>query len=81
MISKEKFDLLQAEAVSYRKIFSELEKLYTQIGEGLYGTVDARAREAFREELDAARSVALRYDILLERPLEAEPTGDRFSSG
>jgi hypothetical protein len=81
MTLKEKSDLLQAEVVSYRKIFSELEKEYAKIEAGRYGPVDIRAREALREELDAARSVALRYDILLERAPEKREAGNRFSLG
>jgi hypothetical protein len=81
MNPKEKLDLLQAEVVSYRKVFSELEKLYVQITEGLYGPVDERAREALREELDAVRNVALRYDVLLERsPAALKGTGGRFGN-
>jgi hypothetical protein len=79
MTSKEKLDLLAAEVVSYRKILSALEKVYEEIVAGLYGPVDDRAREAIREELDAARSIALRYDIMLERaPVKGED-GNRFS--
>jgi hypothetical protein len=78
MSPNEKLHLLQAEVVSYRKLFSQLEKVYGEILGGLYGPVDDRAREAIREELDAARNVALRYDILLERaPVKGE-AGDRF---
>jgi hypothetical protein len=78
MTSKEKLDLLQAEVVSYRKVFSELEKVYKQIQVGLHGPVDDRAREAIREELDVACNVALRYDVLLGRaPIKGE-VGDRF---
>ena len=79
MTPKEKLDLLQAEVVSYRKIFQELEKVYEQISQGLYGPVDERAKEALREELDAVRSVALRYDVLLERsPAALKGTGERL---
>ena len=78
MTSKEKLDLLQAEVVSYRKIFSGLEKVYEQMGTGLLGPVDDRAREAIREELDAARNVALRYDVLLGRAPVKGQVGDRF---
>ena len=79
MVLKEKLDLLQAEVVSYRKVFSELEKVYAAIETGLHGPVDDRAREAIREELDKARNVALRYDVLLERtaPLKGQ-VEDRF---
>jgi hypothetical protein len=81
MTPKEKLDLLQAEVVSYRKIFSELEKIYEQIIQGLYGPVDERAREALREELDAVRNLALRYDVLLERsPAALKGTGSRFGN-
>jgi hypothetical protein len=76
---KEKLDLLAAEVVSYRKILSALEKVYEQIEAGLYGPVDDRAREAIREELDTARNVALRYDIMLERAPAKGETGNRFS--
>src|SRR5258705_8979352 len=79
MTPKEKLDLLQAEVVSYRTSFSQLEKVYEQIRAGLHGSVDERAAEAIREELDAARDVALRYDILLERAPVKGPVGDRFS--
>ena len=82
MNPKEKLDLLQAEVVSYRKSFSALEKVYSQIVVGLYGPVDERAREAIRDELDALRNVALRYDVLLERspaPLKDEGGSIRFN--
>jgi len=79
MIPKEKLDLLQAEVVSYRKILSALEKVYGEIDKGLYGPVDDRAREAIREELDKARSVALRYDVMLERaPVKEGEVENRF---
>ena len=80
MTPKEKLDFLAAEVVSYRKILSALEKVYGEIVGGLYGSVDERAREAIREELDAARNIALRYDILLERasPVK-DQVRDRFS--
>jgi hypothetical protein len=80
MTPKEKLDLLQAEVVSYRKILSALEKVYGEIVEGFYGPVDERAREALREELDTARNIALRYDILLERtpPSLKGEIADRF---
>jgi hypothetical protein len=81
MTPKKKLELLQAEVVSYRKIFSELEKVYGQIVQGLYGPVDERAREAIREELDAVRNIALRYDVLLERspvPIKKEEGSSRF---
>lgn len=78
MTPKEKLDLLQAEVVSYRKIFNQVEKVYEHIEAGLYGPVDERAREALREELDALRNLALRYDVLLERsPVKGE-VKDRF---
>jgi hypothetical protein len=81
---KEKLDLLQAEVVSYRKIFNELEKVYGQIVAGTYGAVDERAQEALREELDAGKNLALRYDVLLERsPASAKTArsgGERFSA-
>jgi hypothetical protein len=80
MTPKEKLDLLQAEVVSYRKILSGLERVYGEILNNLYGPVDDRAREAIREELDTARNVALRYDIMLERqpPPLSNPPGERF---
>jgi len=79
MAPKEKLDLLQAEVVSYRKILSALERVYSEIVEGLHGPVDERAREAIREELDAARNVALRYDVMLERaPPSLKGESDRF---
>jgi len=81
MTPKEKLDLLQAEVVSYRKSFSELEKVYEQITAGTFGEVDERAQEAIREELDTVRSVALRYDVLLERspaPAKETPGSKRF---
>ena len=83
MTLKEKVDLLSAEVISYRKLFNGLEKVYEEIRAGLHGPVDDRAREAIREELDAARNVALRYDVLLERALVKgkEEVGDRFSLG
>jgi hypothetical protein len=81
MTAKEKLDLLQAEVVSYRKSFAELEKVYEQISAGTFGPVDERAQEAIREELDTVRNVALRYDVLLERsPAPVKGAGGkRFS--
>jgi hypothetical protein len=70
---KATLDLLRAEVASYRKRFKELETLHSRMASGVYGRVEYRAIEAFREELDQIRNIALRYDVLLGRVKKKKP--------